>query len=334
MTAAPARTLLKSPRPIAYQLELTNHCPYTCVGCPRTDHMHRPLGMMSAETFRAVVDAVAPWQREHWPMALHHMGEALLHPEIASHVRYASGRGVPTALACRPNHLTPERAEAILAAGLCLVVVTVDALDTPTMRALTGKVADFEKAEANVRALIEIKRRLGSPARVLIQMIAYAENRHQWSAFLERFASSDPSVLALLKRYSSWTVPELARFGAASEKFLGGSCRRPFNSFVVLWDGSVVPCCRDHDGAVVLGNIHEGLDQIWNGSRYEAFRAAFDGDALPRDHMCRGCSLYPWAPKSSAAADAWVEHDDPIAPYSGEWWIDSFGHLVDRDVAR
>lgn len=334
MTAAAVRTLIKSACPIAYQLELTNHCPYTCVGCPRTDHMHRPLGMMSAETFRAVVDAVAPWQREHWPMALHHMGEALLHPEIATHIRYASRRGVPTSLACRPNHLMPDRAEAILVAGLCTIVVTVDALDTPTMRVITGKVANFEKAEENVRAFLEIKRRLGSPVRVLIQMIAYAANQHQWSAFLERFEDDDPSVLVAVKRFSSWTVPELAQFGPASEKFLGGSCRRPFNSFVVMWDGRVVPCCRDHDGAVVLGNIHDGLDKIWNGAPYEAFRVAFDGDALPPGHMCRGCSLYPWAPKSNVATDAWIETDDPIAPYNAKWWLESFGHLMDPDVAR
>jgi len=325
--------LARSPQPIAYQLELTNHCPYTCQGCPRTHHMHRPLGMMSPETFRAVVDAVAPYQRNFWPMALHHMGEALLHAEIAEHVAYACSRGVPTSLACRPNHLTPERGEALLRAGLCMIVITVDALDTPTMRAITGKVANFEKAEENVRAFLDVRRKLDSPTKVMIQMIAYADNQHQWKAFEERFACSDPGVVVAVKRFSAWTVPELAQFGAASEKFLGGSCRRPFNSFVVLWDGRVVPCCRDHDGAVVLGNIHDGLDNVWNGPAYEAFREGFDDDALPKDHMCRGCSLYPWSPaaeKKSIATNAWIENEDPVAAYTPDWWMKSFGHRVVR----
>ena len=321
--------------PIALQVELTNHCPYTCLGCPRTEHMDRPLGMMSFDTFRKVVDAVSARQRAHVPMALHHMGESLLHPQIAELARYATSKGVPTAVACRPNHLTPERGEALLRAGVCIFVVSVDGLDTPTLRRLTGKVADYEKAERNIEAFLAIKQRLASPALVQIQMIAYEENAHQWDAYLQRFRREDPTITTSLKRYSSWTVPELSRYGAQAVSFLGGRCTRPFRSFTVLWDGRVVPCNADHNGEVVLGNVNDGIEDLWNGPLYEQFRAAFDDDALPADHMCRKCSLYPWKEEGAArpegTAEAWFRGEKSSEGYSEAWWLRHWGHLVARE---
>jgi radical SAM protein with 4Fe4S-binding SPASM domain len=322
-----------SPHPIALQVELTNHCPYTCLGCPRTDGMQRALGMISWDTFGRVIEAVRSVQRQHAPLALHHMGESLLHPQIADFIRHATRRGVPTAIACRPNHLTPRRARAVLEAGVAILVVSLDGMETSTLRTITGRVADFDGAEANIEALLEAKRALGSPALVQLQMIAYRENEHQWASFLERFRFADPTVTAALKRYSTWTVPELARHGSREARFLGGTCTRPLWSFTVLWDGRIVPCNRDHDGEVVLGNIHDGLDAVWNGAAYQEFRRRFDGDLLAGDHLCRKCALYPWGEKDPSvdrAADPWFGSDRGALAYSEAWWLEHWGHLVGR----
>ena len=149
------------PRPTVFQAELTNHCPYTCLGCPRTEHMDRGLGMMRFDTFKRVIDEVRETQRSWRPMGLHHMGESLLHQEIDQFVSYATSRGVPTALSCRPNHLTPEKAESLIRAGLCAMIISFDGLDSPTLRRITGKVADYPGARDNVEHLLRIKRELG-----------------------------------------------------------------------------------------------------------------------------------------------------------------------------
>jgi radical SAM protein with 4Fe4S-binding SPASM domain len=50
-------------------------------------------------------------------------------------------------------------------------------------------------------------------------------------------------------------------------------CPFPWRYLVVQWNGDVVPCRRDCNGATVLGNVAgQSLREIWNGPAYAAFR--------------------------------------------------------------
>lgn len=317
--------------PVIAQVELTNHCPYTCIGCPRTYEMTRPLGFMSRATFEAVIAAIEPVQRGWRPLSLHHMGESLLHPEIAEFIEHATSRGVPTSLACRPNHLTPARSRALLEAGLAGLVVSVDALDTPTLQEISGKVANYEGAKANIDALLALKRELQAPTHVIVQMIAYARNKHQWERFIQEWRTVDEGVQVALKRFSSWTLPQLAKHAGQGNALIGGVCNIPFNTFSVLWDGRVVLCNRDHDGKQVFGNVADGIDAVWHGEAYRQFREAFLEDALPADAMCRGCIKYPWregpdwSPESN---QVWFAGEGIEWSYSPQRWLEKFGDRV------
>lgn len=59
----------------------------------------------------------------------------------------------------------------------------------------------------------------------------------------------------------------------------------------VLWDGTVVPCCLDHEGDVPLGNLYEAsLEEILSGPRAEAIYQGFSqGEA--REALCRRCAF-------------------------------------------
>jgi radical SAM protein with 4Fe4S-binding SPASM domain len=50
-------------------------------------------------------------------------------------------------------------------------------------------------------------------------------------------------------------------------------CRQTATTLLVEWDGTVLPCCRDH---IVLGNLHEqSLPEIWNGAAMQELRRSF-----------------------------------------------------------
>ena len=57
----------------------------------------------------------------------------------------------------------------------------------------------------------------------------------------------------------------------------------------VLCDGTVVPCCLDHEGDIVLGNLfQEDLDAILASPRAQAiYRGFSDGKAA--EELCRRC---------------------------------------------
>jgi radical SAM protein with 4Fe4S-binding SPASM domain len=68
------------------------------------------------------------------------------------------------------------------------------------------------------------------------------------------------------------------------------TCRWPWRSVSVLWDGDVVPCCFDFDKRFVLGNLgFETLASIWHGSRMQSLRAEFIGNNVT-NQLCRNCS--------------------------------------------
>lgn len=70
-------------------------------------------------------------------------------------------------------------------------------------------------------------------------------------------------------------------------------CQRPRTVSYVTANGNVLPCCiapwtaRDYAGALLGNAFEQPLAEIWNGQRYQAFRAAFESDTPP--DPCRGC---------------------------------------------
>ena len=57
----------------------------------------------------------------------------------------------------------------------------------------------------------------------------------------------------------------------------------------VLCDGTVVPCCLDHDGDIPLGNLFEReLDEILVSPRAGAIREGFS-HRLAVEELCRRC---------------------------------------------
>ncbi len=66
------------------------------------------------------------------------------------------------------------------------------------------------------------------------------------------------------------------------------------DQFGVLVDGSVVPCCLDHDGAITLGNIFENdLDTILGGERARRLYDSFTNHRAA-EKLCQSCEHARW----------------------------------------
>ena len=59
----------------------------------------------------------------------------------------------------------------------------------------------------------------------------------------------------------------------------------------MLVDGTVVPCCLDHEGDVALGNLFtQPLTEILTSSRACALREGFSR-RKPAEELCRRCGF-------------------------------------------
>ena len=274
--------------PFVDQVELTSYCPMRCKFCPRgvEGRMTRPRGHMDLGLFNRLLDQLHPWQARYRAMELHHLGESLLHPQVDRFVAAASERGLPTELALNPSLLTPELGHKLVAAGIRRIVASLDGMDDEVLMGLRGPAASYKKAEKNLDALIAELAHTAQPPTVVIQMIAMSSNVHQREAFIRRWGTLGvPWVKAFIKPLEG-PDPDTFELKAAP----GYLCNYPWRSVVVLWDGRVVPCCRDDDAKQVLGDLKtESLRDIWHGETASKLRELHRSGRFDSPHLCKGC---------------------------------------------
>ncbi len=280
------------PAPFVDQVELTNHCPMKCGFCPRgvEGAMTRPTGFMDRDVFAALLAQVPREQTTSWRAELHHLGESLLHPQVVELVGMAAERGLPVEMSVNPSHLRPDLARGLIDAGIGRLVLSLDGLDAETLAAARGPAARFDQAERNIEQLFSMIGAMRHPPEVIVQMLRLHRNRDQHEAFLERYGRTGlPTVHATIKDLEG-PDPDLGRETCEPPSYL---CVSPWRSVVVLWDGRVVPCCKDADAKLVLGDLrHQSLEQIWQGPAARALRAIHSaGVTIPGAHLCSCC---PW----------------------------------------
>jgi radical SAM protein with 4Fe4S-binding SPASM domain len=280
-------------KPVVFQIELTNHCPMTCQMCPRTHAMERPLGYMSAETFRRIIDQATQGTSG---VFMHHFGDSLLHPELRELIRYATDRGIRTYLSANPVLLTKQRIEALVDGGLHEIVLSLDGLTSETSQAVRGRAArNVELAERRVRELISYRKQRGSKSPyIILQIVRQKQNVHEIPAWLEKWQKVPGVDRVKVKSYVTWdgTQEEINSLRLdPSEIDSNLVCDKPWTSIVVLWDGRVVPCCFDYDGINSLGSLQEqSLTEIWHGERLAALREAHKKGNLSNIKLCANCT--------------------------------------------
>jgi radical SAM protein with 4Fe4S-binding SPASM domain len=274
--------------PTIDQIELTNRCPYSCRMCPRTTSMDRGLGDMPLDLFEKIISQVASRQSY---VGLHHFGESLLHPGLPEAVALARRHGLDSGLSCNPPSLHPRLAARLLEAGLANLVLSLDSLDADSYRAIRGRVALINRADDNLRELVRARDAGAHRAFLTLQMISMIANKTEAERFLNycRDIGVDRGVVVRLGRWD-FDDEYLTQLGEFTTPGYTGYCSRPWESVVVLWDGRVVPCCHDYNGAVVMGDLRtQTLEEVWRSPAAIRFRTA------NRDYeLCRRCAFSRW----------------------------------------
>jgi len=282
---------IPTPVPFVDQIELTNVCPFRCQFCPRgvAGKMKRPMGKMDFALFEKILEQLHPEQARWRAMELHHLGESLVHPDVDRCVAAASRRGLPTELSCNPSVLNGDLGPRLLDAGIRRLCISLDGVDNETSTLIRGPAARYDKAEKNLETLLGHASQMANPPAIVIQMIDLHKNRHQREAFLQRWGRTGlPFVRAYVKDLDG-PDPDTGEGSARPVSYL---CTYPWRSVVILWDGRVVPCCRDSDAALVLGDLtKQTLEEIWNGDEVKKLRGDLKKNELPCGHLCEGC---PW----------------------------------------
>ncbi|MCI8537741.1 MAG: radical SAM protein [Oscillospiraceae bacterium] len=269
-------------------LEITNICNLSCVFCPGTQ---RPKGSLRPEQFRFLTERLRPHTEY---LYLHLMGEPLLHPELDQLLEIAGVLDFSVMITTNGT-LLPQRGGLLCASpAVKKVSVSLHSFEGSERKEnLTGYLDScFQFARQASKAGKRCALRLWN----LDGKNTQGVNR-QNNAILARLNDYFPQPwregrqgVTLAERvYLEWGE----RFDWPSLNAAGGDgsgfCYGLRDQVGVLWDGTVVPCCLDHEGDIPLGNLYrQTLEEILEAPRA---RAIYDGFSRRRaaEELCRRC---------------------------------------------
>jgi len=311
---------LVNPKPHVFNVETTNACNMTCVMCPRTSLMKRPISVMEREMYESIMDQGKSQVHSEeklqklWKFVkdtygitfedrnentfyfhivakhviLHGYGEPMVDVNIFDRVQACTDRGIPTYFSCVPANITVEKAERLMKAGLGVLKFSIDSLEDEGIKKIRGKHANFKEAFQTILDIIDMKEEKGyktilAPTMIELSRDDQALGMHR--DFLKLWEGKD--VFAYIKSQDNrWYFegdPNVENKSHYAQQY----CEYPWTSLTVMANGEVVPCTQDYDAELSFGNVKDqSLEEIWNGEKYKAFRNMHITGNFPKGHKC------------------------------------------------
>ena len=266
-------------------IEITNICNLQCSFCPGTGREKR---MMTAEEFAAAAKKLSAHVKY---VYLHVMGEPLLHPQLGQCLAIAGELGLKVCLTTNGTLLRSRGEQLLSVPTVHKVSISLHSMEGNGVQELENYLAecmDFAEkaAEKGVICALRLWNIGGEDAR-----------NGEILDFLARRLGEDP-LAHPQSRNGSWKLREKLYLEQA-ERFDWPDMNAPRQDtrfclglreqVAVLCDGTVVPCCLDHEGDIPLGNLFEQeLDEILASERAKAIYDGFSR-GKPSEELCRRC---------------------------------------------
>ena len=263
-------------------LEISNLCNLRCAFCPGTKRApHR----MTEEEFSALLPKIRPFSDY---LYFHLMGEPLCHPLLARFLELAGQAGFKVILTTNGT-LLPKMQEVLLHApalhkvNISLHAFEANDLAVPFSEYLRGCFAFGKAAEG--KCIISYRLWNGGGADELNGQILDAMAEYFPRPWAEERRGPRLGQKIYLEYGDKFDWPDLSAADNGERVF----CYGLRDQIGVLCDGTVVPCCLDHEGDLALGNLHETtMDAILETDRAKAIYEGFQkGKAA--EELCRRC---------------------------------------------
>lgn len=261
-------------------IEITNTCNLDCHFCPKHQRKRRQL---SAEEFDLLTDKV---RGKVCFLYFHLMGEPLLHPLRPQFITMAREKGFKTVLTSNGTLL--HRAMNLLDTLPHKVQLSLHSHESNARGELSSymeEVMNFatQAAAKGTCVVLRLWNQGGMDKENELVMDYIAEYvPRPWKERPDGFRLCDNLYLEFDRKFE-W--PSANASSAKREVF----CKALLKQIGVLSDGSLVPCCLDHNGDVALGNLfHQSLEEILSSPRAQAMIEGFQHHTAT-EALCQNC---------------------------------------------
>ena len=266
-------------------IEITNRCNLRCSFCPGTKRAPRT---MSPAEFDLVLERLTG-QVEY--VYLHVMGEPLSHPQLAELLALAAARERKVCITTNGTLLARQTETLLAARTLHKVSVSLHSFEgndgaQEREREYLDAVWAFADRAATRGVIVALRlwNEGGAETRNgVIEAFLHEKCPGEWPE--PRGGSFRLRDNLYLERAKKFDWPDLS----VSEQRDTGTCRALKDQIAVLSDGTVVPCCLDHEGDIALGNLFsQNLPEILDDTPAKALLSGFSARKLSHP-LCRRC---------------------------------------------
>ena len=229
-------------------LEISNICNLSCRFCPGT---RRPKRAMTVEEFSILLPKLRPYTDY---LYFHLMGEPLLHPKLETFLHIAAEQGFRVILTTNGTLLKKQQKMLLDAPGLHKINISLHAfeandLSVPFEEYLHDCFA-FGRAMNGKKLVVY---RLWNQGGEDSQNQKILETMHQYfpGNWIKERLGTRIGDRTYLEYGDKFDWPDLTAAEGDSRVF----CYGLRDQLGILCDGTVVPCCLDHEGDLALGNL-------------------------------------------------------------------------------
>lgn len=263
-------------------LEISNICNLHCSFCPGTK---RPLNAMTEQEFTLLLTKLKPYTDY---LYFHLMGEPLCHPQLKRFLDLAGEQEFKVILTTNGTLLDRHRDMLLNAPGLHKANISLHSFEaneigTSLQQYLAGCFSFAQAAEGRKIVTFRLWNQGGADeknAEILECLTGFFPK--PWATESRGIHLGDKIYLEYGDKFD-W--PDLKADEGTDKIF----CYGLRDQIGVLCDGTVVPCCLDHEGDIPLGNLlAQDLDEILNSDRAQAIYNGFS-NRKACEPLCRRC---------------------------------------------
>ena len=263
-------------------LEISNLCNLSCAFCPGTKRKKKAL---NEEEFSELLPKIRPYTDF---LYFHLMGEPLLHPKLEQFLALAGETGFKVILTTNGT-LLPKQQEILLNApalhkvNISLHAFEANDLAVPFEEYLSGCFTFGKAAEGKKLIAYRLWNQGGQDeknAEILTTMAKFFPE--PWA---QERRGTRIGERVYLEYGDKFDWPDLS----AADGGEGVFCHGLRDQLGVLCDGTVVPCCLDHEGDIALGNLFtQSMEEILETPRAKAIYDGFS-QRKAAEELCRKC---------------------------------------------
>lgn len=275
--------------PLYINVEPTNACNLKCATCSIDGSRKR--GLMDMDLFRKIIDDA--YESDVYEVALFLGGEPLLHKRIPEMVEYVTRKGMEPRIYTNACLLDKKMAEALIDAGLVFLGISFDGDNKEDYEAMRVG-ATYEDVLENVLNFLRVKKAKNTDLPyVAILMLKMLENPNQEIAPEFRALFDGLPVDEFTARNPHDWRGERTDIDQEDRGSNYYPCMSNYAAMSIAWDGKVVGCSADLNGAMIFGDLnHQSIMEIWNGEEMVRDRKLMKQRRYKEIPLCANCQSF------------------------------------------